>query len=267
MGACVTDLRIQYHFHGTMDAPVRYHSTSAELWLCLDKQDAATCGIYRTGGWMDMGRLFTTQAGNLSCDHGSRGTFVPLPDETRFGPFERIDSRDELRCHPMVADLSRLPRQDATMAEWWGHIPAENGLRYQLRVHDMMGNIDPRSPNSVPGYFCSESEPSCKFTSSTVSIILGYTQSLRTGFGPGTHTIYLNRWGDRVSDCAESGVDCVPQALENVQANLDYNGDGRAEEARYFHTPCWDCTRTDYNIAPAGEQWVTWFYRYHAGRH
>lgn len=261
MGACVTDVRVQYHFHGTMDAATRFHSTSAEMRVCLDKNNPSTCGIYRTGGWFDTGKLMLTD-GNNNTDCEARGdeTFIPLADETRFAPFDREVERDEIRCHPMMTNLgSYVP------AEWWGHIKADNELRWQLVIHDMMGNVDPANPTMVTSYHCKQSDPSCKYTSSMTSIFMGYTEHLRKGLGSGKHVIYQDRWGDAVEGCSKAGVDCVPTVLENVQGNLDYNGDGKGEEARYFHSPS-DITPVNHNISPANQQWITWFYRYlHAG--
>lgn len=262
MGACVTDFRVQYHFHGMMDAAVRYHSTSVEMRLCLEKTDASSCGLYRTGGWMDFGRLFTTDPDNLRCDHDVNEQFIPLPDETRFGPFDRVYARDEVRCHPKLGSLGALPSSTVPTAEWWGHIMAEPGqTRYQLRIYDVLGNIDAANPSQFK-YFCSPADSGCRFTNSVTSMFMGYTQAINVGLGEAKHVAYITRWGDRASGCQAASVDCIPVTLENVQPNLDYNRDGKPEEARYFHTVCETCPRVDHNISPPGQQWITWFYRH-----
>jgi hypothetical protein len=261
MGACVTDFRVQYHFHGMMDIPVRFHSTSAEMRLCINKSDPSSCGIYRTGGWIDMGRLFTTAPGTVSCAHNVNEIFIPISGETRFGPFQRTDARDEIRCHPNITSLSNFPRQGTAMSEWWGHITSENELRYQIKFYDAMGNVSQSNPNSFT-LFCKQSDPNCRFTHSMTSLFMGYVEHLRGSDVNGKRVTYINRWGQRASGCSSASVDCIPQTLENVKMNLDYNKDGRAEEGRYFHTQCGDsCTKVDHNISPNGRQWLTWFYK------
>lgn len=260
MGACVTDFRIQYHFHGNMDATTRFHSGSVEMRVCLDKNNAATCGIYRNGGWLDSGILFTTAPGVIDCTHGVNALTIPIAGETRFFPIDRPESRDEIRCHPTVTNPTVNP--NLANAEWWFHGSSGGGqeMRFQLQVFNTMGNIDRNNPAAM-STFCRQGDTDCRFNNSIVSVFVGYITHLRGGDVNGKRVTYVDRWGETKSGCTRAGLDCIPMTMENVKMNLDYDGDGQAEEARYIHTQTKSAQKTDYDISPAGKQWITWFYR------
>ncbi|MBL8118319.1 MAG: hypothetical protein JNJ78_12370 [Anaerolineae bacterium] len=268
-GNCVTDFRIQVHaIMGAGDYPVRYHSYSIEARVCVNAAQPGTCGILRYGGWMDMGRLFTTQANNIDCSHTVQDVPIPLPADTLYFPLDRPEARDEIRCHPMITNLPAYP-PNRPLAEWWGHAGGET--RFQLRAYDPIGNVDPVDPSRWH-FFCAQTDMSCRYDASIFSMFVGYTLHIHEFAGNGvridsnrdqrTDLIgYFTRWGDYRSNCTAASLDCIPYHYDNVPMNL-YNN----TQARYAHTSCdSNCNPYDYDISPAGKRWITWFYRYAPG--
>lgn len=270
-GDCVKDYRLQIHFHSSMDAPVRYHSYSFEGNFCRDGNDPSTCGIVRYGGWMDFGRLVTSSSpNNLDCSNGNRN-FISVPADNQFFPIDRPEVRDEARCHPFLTNLPANPGEKP-LAEWWGHAGGET--RIQLRLYDPIGNVDPSNPTNFTT-FCSEGDTNCEYNQSMMTNQMAYTEHIHE-YANGARIdsngdqrtdlkAYFTRWGGLNEDCTEVGLDCIPFQYDNVPLNLDFNEDGRFEEARYGQAICQDCDKLDYDIAPEGTQWITWFYKYANG--
>lgn len=267
---CTTDFRLLVHFHGNMDVPVRFHSSSFEARVCYDRNDPSTCGIIRLGGWIDHGRLVTSATPNdFFCGNGNKN-FVSLPADTLFFPIDRPDVRDEVRCHPFLTILPFYP-PDEPLAQWWGHGPGDR-MRYQLRLFDPMGNVNPANPTEfIP--FCKAADSVCKYNQSIMSVVMGYVVKIRGGFDvnrgfvdldPNEDKIvnfksYMNRWGTINPSCTQAGLDCVPLEYSNI---LLRGGAAQFKEASSNHFPCESCAKVDHDIAPPGKQWITWFYRY-----
>lgn len=270
-GNCITDFRLQYHgIFGATDAISRYHSYSIEVRMCVNANDPSTCGIMRNAGWADFGRLFTTEPGVIDCRHSVRDIPISLPMDTLFFSLDRPQARDEARCHPNVTDLSRNPGRQS-IVEWWGHSRGDH-IRFQLRSYDPLGNINPNNPGEWQLY-CEYGDTTCKYNQSIVSVFIGYVLHIHEFISSNTRSDanrdgrtdfrgYVSRWGGHRPNCTSAGLDCIPLEYDNIPLNLDYNNDGRNEEARYFHTVCEQCERVDYDLAPAGKQWLTWFFRY-----
>lgn len=267
-GDCITDYRLQVHFDGNMHATVRFHSFSFEGRFCRDKSDASTCGIVRYGGWMDYGRLVTSSRPNdLDCSNGNQN-FVAVPADNQFFPIDRPDSRDEVRCHPF---LTSLPTNIGArpLAEWWGHAAGET--RIQLRSFDPIGNVDPNDPSHFMT-FCKETDADCEYNQSMLTAVMAYTEHIhsfadsdddeRTDFKG-----YFDRWGGDNDSCTTAGLDCIPFEYNDVPMNLDYDNNGHFEEARYKQEICENCEKLDYDIAPPGKQWITWFYAHQDPNH
>jgi hypothetical protein len=179
-GNCVTDFRIQTHaIFAAHDMPVRYHSFSLEARLCLQASNPSSCGIVRYGGWVDTGRLFTTAPGVVSCTHDVNEIFIPLPADTQYFPIDRPDARDEIRCHPNITNLPAYPSQ-RPLAEWWAHGGGET--RFQLRVYDPIGNVDPADPARWQ-FFCAQTDVNCRYDASIFSMFVGYTLHIHEFIG------------------------------------------------------------------------------------
>jgi hypothetical protein len=264
---CTTDFRLQVHaVFGAMDMVVRYHSYSFEARLCKDPNDPSSCGITRSGGWADYGRLFVTD-GVIDCSHGVEEIFIDLPADTLYFPIGSPDSRDEIRCHPLLNPPPPYP-SDRPLAEWWAHSPADR-VRFQLRSFDPLGNVIPENPDQWHLY-CAMDDVNCRYNQSIMTAWIGYTLQIHSSLGNvpidanrdgrTDYTGFTNRWGNPVSGCTAVGLDCVPVEYSNIILN----GVPVSGEARYTHHICDDCPKVDYDLAPSGQKWITWFYR-HAG--
>jgi hypothetical protein len=272
-GNCVRDFRLQTHaIFGAHDMPVRYHSFSLEARLCANGNDLSTCGIVRYGGWIDMGRLFTTAANDISCLHDVNEIFIPVAGDNQFFPIDRPEARDEIRCHPNVTRLPSYPPSDP-LAEWWGHAGGET--RFQLRSFDPIGNVNPQNPAEW-NFFCAKDDVNCRFDQTIMSVFIGYTlhihefvgnnergEAIRVdndGNGRTDFRGYFTRWGGLNRSCTAAGLDCVPFQYDNVVLNFFNN-----KEARYSQTVCDSCQPFDHDISRSGQKWNTWFYRYAQG--
>lgn len=270
-GNCITDFRVQVHaIFGAGDMPVRYHSYSIEARLCINAAQPSTCGIVRYGGWIDMGRLFTTQPNDINCGHNVNDVAIPLPADTLFWPLDRPEARDEIRCHPNITSLPSYPSQ-RPLAEWWGHAGGET--RFQVRSFDPIGNVNPADPAKWQ-FYCSEADVNCRYDASIFSVFVGYVLHIHEymdnnnsipvdpdGNGRTNFIGYFDRWGSLNTSCTTSGLDCVRYHYDNVVLNFFNN-----QEARYFHTDNRNGTYpVDYDISPPGKKWITWFYRYGNG--
>ncbi len=271
-GFCTTDFRLQTHsIMGAHDMPVRFHSVSFEGRVCGNPGNPSTCGIVRVGGWIDMGRLFTTPPNNIDCSHDAQEIFISLPADTLYFPIDRPESRDEIRCHPNLTTVPPL-QDDRPLAEWWGHGPGDR-LRYQLRSFDPIGNVDPANAAHWQ-FFCDPTNANCSYDASIFNVFIGYILHIYGGSdtnrsfvnldpnndGVATFRAYATRWGTINPACTAAALDCVPVEYNNVVLNLP-----QSKEATYHHTVCETCARIDHDISPAGQKWVTWFYRYMQG--
>jgi hypothetical protein len=272
-GYCITDFRLQTHaIFGAHDAPVRYHSYSFEARVCADASNPATCGIVRTGGWVNTGRLFLTPDDDLGCGFGQDLIHIPLASDNLYFPVD-TDNIDESRCHSTV--VNRLPQVPGSrpLAEWWTHNPGDR-VRFQLRSYDPIGNIDPDDP-SVWHYYCAENAPTCAYNQSMATVWIGYVLKVRgenyddvfVDIDPdrdavGNLNSYTDRWGGLRPRCTAPGLDCVPLEYRNVHLDPVFAQFG---EGAFTHTICESCPKTDYDLSPSGRQWLTWFYRHAHG--
>jgi hypothetical protein len=270
---CTVDFRLQVHaVFGAMDMPVRFHSYSFEARVCRDPNDPASCGIVRNGGWVDFGRLFTTD-GAIDCGHGVNEQFINLPADTLYFPIDRPEARDEIRCHPLITNLPAYP-STRPLSEWWAHSPADR-IRFQLRSFDPLGNVIPSDPAQWH-LFCNLNDPNCRYDQSIMTAWIGYTLQISEFHNHGGPRLdanrdgrtdyrgYSNRWGLFVSNCTQPGLDCVPTEYSNVLLNQFPDDRGVFKEARYIHHICDDCPKLDLDLSPPNQKWITWFYR-HAG--
>ena len=282
---CVKDFRVQ--IHGLMNshgAATRWHSMSAELRACRDVNDLSTCGIVRTGGWMDHGRLYVTDSsltGNSALcafDAADAGVLnhIELPVDFQYFPFQTNSNQlDEERCHPQLTPemIAEGPRTgdvgNGPKAEWWAH--GASDFRFQLQVANPIGNVEETSPGSgqlVNQVFCDFNDSDCDWNQSIMTMRIQYILPVSTyylqGFYDGQTTSldlsdgrYITRFGGiNDENCSAPGLDCIPIEYSNLQLNVD-PGQGLAG---FQHTPCLDCQKVDYDLSPEGQQWVNWFY-------
>lgn len=282
---CVKDFRVQYHgimhAHG---AAVRWHSMSAEVRGCRDVNNPSTCGIIRTGGWMDHGPLLVHDvnedgARRALCGHALSGSWdqyrISLPVDTQYMPFRDPAPHNAERCHPqlnsqMIAEGPRTGNVgDGPKAEWWVH--GASDFRFQLQVSNPIGNIVETSPGSGQlenHIFCSIEDADCEWNQSIMTMRLQYIVPVNSYYVQGhiqgsTTTLglddrrFISRFGGIRNNCTAPGLDCIPIEYNNIHLSVNPGEDGLPG---FQHTPCTNCQKVDYDISPAGEQWITWFY-------
>jgi hypothetical protein len=281
---CVKDFRVQFHgmMLGAGDVAARWHSMSAEVRVCRNVNDLSTCGIIRTGGWMDHGRLMTIDAGAVGnralCGFDAQNTgrlqHIPLPADFQYFPLQtNSNPLDEARCHPILTQsmIDAGPRTgtigDSAKAEWWVH--GASDFRFQLQVVNPIGNIYPNAggnPPLVNQIFCDFNAPDCAWNQSIMTMRLQYIVPVNSyyvqGFVNDTRVNlplgrrYITRFGGINNSCTAPGLDCIPIEYSNLQVNVS-PGQGLAG---FSHTPCLNCQKVDHDISPAGQQWINWFY-------
>lgn len=269
--ACTTDFRLQFHgIFGAHDAVVRWHSFSFEGRVCNNPSDPNTCGIFRTGGWADFGRLFVTAPNVADCSHNTNEIYIPLAADTLYFPLDRPEARDEVRCHPNIQNLPQYPSSYPLM-EWWA---ATGRMRFQVRSYDPIGNIRQDAPDQWL-FHCTLEDVNCRYDQTITSAFIGYLIGIpefvdngtlggipvdSNGDGRTDFTGWTDRFSSIKRNCTQPALDCIPLQYDNIVLNYFFN-----KEARYFHHPCDTCARTDYDISPAGKKWNTWFFTKYTG--
>jgi hypothetical protein len=115
-------------------------------------------------------------------------------------------------------------------------------------------------------------ETDCRYNQSIMTAWIGYTLGVPEYLadvqldpdrdGRTEYTGYSDRWGYPADDCTEPSLDCVPVEYSSVLLNLYPDSNDVPREARYQHEICSECPKVDYDLAPAGEKWITWYYRH-----
>src|SRR3989344_687899 len=279
-GYCVKDFRVQYHFHGTMDAAIKMHSMSAEIRACKDVNDPSTCGIVRTGGWVDHGQLLVMPSDkqcwierNSNDDHTK--FVVPLPNDHQFGIGNFNLLIDEFRCHKELtaSEISKGPKYTGGSApnEWWIH--GASDFRFQLLVFDPMSNVIKNGDGTINTntYFCGMDQANCPWNQLVATMRMAYILGVNSYFvqdyvkdGKAMLPLgkrYITRFGGINNSCTAPGLDCVPIEYNNLPLSVD-PGKGLAG---FSHKACENssCPRVDHDITPTGQpSWISWFYRY-----
>jgi hypothetical protein len=276
---CVRDFRVQVHFMGNHDAPVRYHSFSVEARLCVNPSDLSTCGIYRLGGWIDYARLYVPpQAAGQTVDCWSTfngflegkpeaaqfGQYIAqLPNYNQFYPVTLDDlPNDELRCHKQLpaSVIQSNPTGIANATEWWAHTPFD--FRYQFRLWNPNGGVTltPDGTGAVIGApYCDASSTTCRWSHSRFTLELDYVVPIGrwmdgNGDGITDFSDFVGRLGQPVPGCEEAGLNCIPASVTGIRLNpggLGYNHDLGAG------------VPFDYDVTPPGiPSWITWYRKY-----
>lgn len=274
---CLTDFRLQMHFHGTNDASTRWHSYSFEGRLCVNASDPSTCGLYRLGGWADFSRLYIPpHESNVhpDCSVSFNGALEGKSDATQYLPYilklanydqyYRPESDtppfDEVRCHKQMSldTVDYYPNGIERAVEWWGHAPFD--FRWQFRLWNPNGNV---LADATPGdNFCKENSTTCRWTHSRFTAEIDYVIPVNTrldsnGDGIADFNGWVNRMGDVISDgCGPTAsLNCIWADMRGVRINpgaLGYNHDLTANSEPW-----------EYDITPIGQPtWITWFQHY-----
>lgn len=271
---CVKDFRVQFHgmFLGPGDVSARWHSMSAELRACRNVNDLSTCGIVRTGGWMDHGRLMIPANNSTTCGVVSGLQHIPLPSDTQYYPFQtNSNPLDEQRCHPVLTPqmIAAGPQTGrvTVKSEWWVH--GASDFRFQLQIANPIGNIVETAPGSGQlqnVIYCKFTDADCNWNQSIMTMRIQYTLGINSyyvnGFVNNGKAMlplgrrYITRFGGINSACTAPGLDCIPIEYNNLPLSVPF-GQGAP---RFSHTPCENCQKVDYDLSPAGKQWLNWFY-------
>lgn len=266
---CVSDFRLQAHFMSSHDAPVRFHSFSAELRLCADAARKTGCGILRTGGWMNYDKLFLPPSASNDCAFEFNAAYdgrspqnqqyiVKQNNWQQFYPVSTLPGGDtekpfdEFRCHKRItpANVQMNPNGIARAAEWWGHIP---DFRYRVLIWNPHSNVGSDGKAEAP--FCSPTDAMCRWTFSKFTAEFDYVVPVHeSADGDGDDIADLQGFDNRVHtgapppNCARATDKCVP---------IEYVG---MRVGNYNHDLTPNSTPLDYDITPAGRpSWIQWF--------
>jgi hypothetical protein len=199
---------------------------------------------------------------------------IALPADTQYFPLPTGGQPfDQQRCHPILTSsmISAGPTTgrvgDGAKAEWWVH--GASDFRFQLQVANPIGNIYETAPGSGQlqnVIFCKFTDADCKWNQSIITMRIQYILPINSYFVNGfvsnnkvmlpLGSRYISRFGGINTSCTAPGLDCIPIEYNNLPLSVDL-GHGLAG---FAHTPCDNCQKVDYDLSPADEQWLTWFY-------
>lgn len=220
---CLTDFRMQVHFIASaVDATVRYHSFWLEARGCRE-DNPEVCGIIRTGGWADYGRLMVDNQ------------HIPLPGD----PPAPTNSN---KLHYIQTGNSRF-------TTWYG---GNRIATTAIQTSRMWGLINPNDPYQLH-LFCPDFK--CRNNNSTmqahaIGFVIRANELDQDGDGLVNYEGYTNRHGEIVSGCTEVGLDCVPLQIINMPTGLfQYRDDehGRGNDGGI-----------NFDTSPEGEYWIAY---------
>jgi len=242
----VTDARVQYHqIGGQLGALTRFHSVWVEARACRNGEVSnQTCGIFRGGGWLDLGRL----------NYPDRGIYYPLPgDPAVFG--------DAAISGPPEAEPYRIHAVGSGSLDSWqsegnqyNYLPSDPTGDFRLRVGygihfpDSPGETDPTNYGNSSAnqqFWCYDEATNlytCEFNNSSAALFrlwvtipssLDGSKYDEDGQANGYFTFhgYTNRYGDIVEGCSAPGLDCVPTEAENFPVGGCGQPDGLCKAA------------------------------------
>ena len=216
----------------------RFHSFSLETQVC---NAGGSCGIVRTGGWMDFGNLELKDIEDCVFLGGD-------PSQQ-----EACANSGRRRIH-FYFPGDGIPRKSTFF--WYGRtglidgeVPALHPVQVALATKDGSVNIFPDDYYN-PQFFCPEWD--CPLNNSTIQAhVLNY--AVRSKFDPDEDGIanfagYTDRYGVTASDCAAPGLDCVPLVIEYAPVGFVAHRDDDIgigiEGAK------------DFDVSPPGEWWI-----------
>lgn len=275
-GYCVTDFRVLIHnleMHA-FGAATRFHSGYGEFRVCQDKNRPETCGIIRTGGWLDHGNLITPPS-NTDCWESRQENIglIRLNADNQYYPFYDPDLIDEFRCHKPLnsTEINSGPNLvgNRAPAEWWAH--GASDFRYQFLVYNPIGSVTETSPGSGVlrmHAYCTPEQNNCPWTQSVFTIRIAYILPVNSyfveGFVDGNRVNlplgqrYITRFGEINPNCSSAGLDCIPIEYSNLTLNTNPN----LGLAGYNHESCDFCEKVNHDLTPPGRpSWVRWYYK------
>ena len=217
---CLTDFRVQYH--AIMAAPgavTRFHSFWLEARGCRE-DNPDRCGIIRTGGWADYGKL------KIDGEH------IPLPGD----PTKSVIGRREHHYNIGAGNFGT----------WYG---GNKMAVVALQTPSMWGLIKPDNPFELH-LFCPDLK--CKNNNSKMQAhIIGFKVSNKLdtdGDGLVTYKGYTDRHGNIVSGCTNVGLDCVPlEIIDMPTGTYQFRDDAHG---------LGNDGRGNFDLSPPGEWWV-----------
>ena len=255
---CITDARIQYHGVGhALDALARFHSFYAEYRIC--RQLAYTqCGIIRIGGWADFGILEVPYKGARVVRPGGvvdfgDGLVMSFASDDPEMNGQSVDNEPYLAMSSL-ADLSyfstHAPSTNIQMEVWSSALGAYSHqpyVRFAFRIFDSWGLIDPANPNN-PHWLCRDG--SCAYNASwhALNELTAFIPQAWDTDGDGLANFegFTNRYGQVVTGCTASGLDCVPLSVVNVPVGYaHYTDPGNGRNAA-----------VEYDTSPPGVRWI-----------
>lgn len=262
----LTDARVQYHHvGGQADSLVRFHSLWVEAKGCYQgKVSSSTCGVYRGGGWIDMGRL----------NHPDRGDYAPLPGD----PAAFKETNAELEPYRIHADGNNSLDSWQSRGNKYNFLSTDPTGKYRIRVgfgaHFIVGEspseTDPANfsnPGINQKFHCLDEATgtfTCDNNNSAAALFrtwVGIPNALdgskydedKKANGYFTFHGYTNRYGDIVEGCTKVGLDCVPAEAENFPV-----GGCRSKDEICFaaYRGSVETDTYDGDIAPEGTHWI-----------
>lgn len=219
---CLTDFRVQYHaIMAAAGAVTRFHSFWLEARGCLES-NPSRCGIIRTGGWADYGRLEID------------GQTVALPND----PSGSVSGR---RIHYYNTGSSNY-------GTWYGN----NAIALvAIQTADMWGLVNPSNPSELhlfcPDFRCRNNNSTMQAHAIGVVIPSAWDND---GDGYVTYRGYTDRYGKIVNGCTQVGLDCVPlEVIDMPVGTYQYRDDTHG---------LGDTGRGDFDVSPSGEYWITY---------
>lgn len=274
---CVDAFRIQTHNHGpNLDTNIRWHSFSAEIRVCTDGNNPATCRNAQLGGWIDTFALFTPSYESSApglCDNRFNAAYYggvnsdQINDfglSQQFVPRNDPDLQDEFRCHRRLPTSfltrwpSGLPQNDVSFSppvEWWHHTLFD--FRFNTFIYNPFAEV---TPDNAIRYYCGVNDATCRWTQSRFTANVDYVFPVMS-WHVGVRG-WMTRFGNNGRGCTGPALDCIWVDYSQVQRNP--NGLG------YIHTR--DGERQsggqtqphDYDVTPAGvPSWIRWFWDMH----
>lgn len=261
----ITDSRVQIHaVGGQMGALTRFHSVWLEARACYQGNISdETCGIYKGGGWLDLGRL----------NYPNRGTYAPLPGD----PEAFADTKPEAapyRIHP--TGQNSLDSWQSEGNEY-NYLPTDptgsKRLRVGYGVHFLQGESPSETDPSKYGhavhdqdfwclneegvFTCNNNNSAAAYFRSWVSIPKSLDGSSydEDGQENGYFTFHghTNRYGDIVEGCTSVSLDCIPAVAENFPIGGCSHPSGICKSA-YRGGVDQDAFEAD--VSPAGVNWI-----------
>ena len=264
----ITDARVQYHgVGGELGALTRVHSVWLEARACYNGQISdETCGIYKGGGWLDLGRL----------NYPARGDYQPLPGD----PAAFSDKPAQLAPYRIHATGKNSLDSWQSEGNVYNYLSTDPQGLFRLRVGygvhflqgESVGETNPLNAGIAPTgrsthfwcldpetnvYTCNNNNSAAALFRTWVSIPKNLDGSVydedKTKDGYFTFHGYTNRYGDIVENCTSPGLDCVPAIAEHFPVGGCNNPTGICKAAYRGGA---DQDGFDADISPEGEWWI-----------